>query len=134
MHPIVCCLPSGRQTTSSSMGIVDAAVPCWAHGAQEPSLLTPTFLETITCRTWVRPFACAFWEEESWSTMVVLGTSMQLPSLARMLKKVHCSSQLQQSSIPSTLWKLIGEDGCTGSVPVPGKSTHHWKQLLKEKL
>jgi hypothetical protein len=73
MHPIVCGLPFGRQTTCSSMGIVDVAAPRWACSAQDTSLLMPTFLEVKTCRIWVRPFACTFQEEEPWSAYGCLG-------------------------------------------------------------
>jgi hypothetical protein len=60
MHPTVC-------GTGSSVVAVDVGVPRWADDAEEPSMLTPTFLKTNTCIVLVRPVACALREEEPWS-------------------------------------------------------------------
>jgi hypothetical protein len=57
----------------TSMAVVDAEVLHRAHGAKEPSLINPTFLEVITYRARVCQFACDFWEEEPWYAHGCLG-------------------------------------------------------------
>jgi hypothetical protein len=57
-------LMSGASHNLWSISVVDAAVLRGTCGAQENSYPIPSFLKTNTCSALVRPFACAFWEEE----------------------------------------------------------------------
>jgi hypothetical protein len=67
IHPIVCGCPLGGRPWAPTWQQWTLRFPRRAHRAQKPSVLMPTFPDTITCSARVCPFACAFLDKEPWS-------------------------------------------------------------------
>jgi hypothetical protein len=82
----------------------------------------------------VRPFACAFWEEEPWSACGCLGDVYVTVINGMYVREGVPPWPVAPIKHPPDVMEADERSQCTGSIPMLSKSTLWQKQLLKLRL